>query len=229
MVCVVDFITLKTRMSSVEPANMKSIASIYEVAGRSVFLIHETIRNSTKSLIKNIEKYGNSDEGLLQYAQFWYNHLHSHHSHEDKLVFPLMERYNNDCANFKHDHTVLNELLVKIQASISKKNLDKNDIVKVDQLLQPHLQLEEEQWGHLDGNVPETELKNMLKLIQEESQKESPPQEGLMFILYHLDAEEKDEFIYNEAGVFLKYVLVPWVFDRRHGAMFKKYATYDSY
>ena len=59
----------------------------------------------------------------------------------------------------------MDKRLGNIKIDIEYKNLNKSNVVKIDELLRPHLQLEEEQLAHLKYRIPEAELRNVMKMV----------------------------------------------------------------
>eukprot|EP00834_Sanchytrium_tribonematis_P005966 NODE_400_length_8090_cov_0.771522.p4 type:complete len:210 gc:universal NODE_400_length_8090_cov_0.771522:4536-5165(+) len=201
---------------------------------RGATLIHLTIRNSTQQLIKHLKELGNTPD-VVKYANFWLGNLHNHHHHEDEIIFPVLGEYaafQTDTNQFKSDHVVLVKLLDKVKLDIEKSEIKVDDIIKIQEILIPHLDKEEQCWKSENESmkqVPTEVAQKLVNDIKSAAKKSSSPFEGLMFLLYHLNKEQKQEFIYDDGGFILKSILVPFVFSRRNGPFLAKYATYDSY
>lgn len=82
-------------------------------------VIHNTLRRSINQLIINAPLVAASNQAdVTDYLQFMHAvlyFLHSHHSNEDDIIFPVMAAHGIDIAVFKKDQKVLADILHNLQ------------------------------------------------------------------------------------------------------------------
>jgi len=194
----------------------------YETAYDEMEIGQRTIHNVLKRSMKIIEEQGEKCPEselpyLMQYVQFFLVVLHSHHEHEDHLIFPFVDKkFPGMMQKQVDEHKILQDLMGQLGKVSETKTPNREDAQKAGSLsrqiydfLVPHLDDEERMLDKkfYTTNYTEPEVQKIMNIILKEVQKGNPTKE-LVFFISHCDATEK---LANGHGFpwFVKSVLYP--------------------
>jgi len=194
-------------------------------------MIHNILRRTFDAVDKHLSVYIQTESEraklphLFTYTAGVIGVLHSHHSTEDDIYFPLVsERLGVDTSNFSQDHVKFVADLESVEKLVSELTLQgaQSDVEKLQSLLQQWQSLKLSLFAHLDkeeqtftleklaASFPPQEQQALGDKFRDHGRKHSKnPGVGLPLFLYNMADSERHHF----AGLpwFLRKVLIPWV------------------
>jgi len=212
---------------------MAAPTDTYEFPQYTMIRAHGVFKLGFEIMLENLENPPMKDlDNFLGYCFAWASSLDGHHDSEEHVVFPFLNQ-KLDFSDEIKAHKVIHEGLDDLLAFIKEARADRNKF-DAERMKSMMTSLREPLFDHLDAEVEhlkpeelkvfeEKDLKKMLEDLEKYAVNHGDPFVVVPFIRSHTLPEDKP--YWPNLGWFLRAVLIPYVFAKRHSGYWK-YSPY---